>query len=215
MTFQCADFEDRLTDFLEGTLARADEEAATAHLETCGNCRALVEDVRATLSLCQQAEQLEPPAKLAERILEQTVGKPRPLAWLEQARAWMRPIMEPRFALSFAMALFSVSLVINALGIPLRDVRLTDLNPANIVRRIDSSAHLTYARGVKFVNDLRVVYEIQSRLRISQPPAEAEQRQEEPKKPAQPKKDSPRNSADDEHGRRYLARYEETRSLQL
>lgn len=215
MTFQCADFEDRLTDFLDGTLARADEETATAHLEMCGNCRTLVEDVRATLALCQQAEELEPPVDLAERILEQTVGKPRRLTWLEQARAWMRPVMEPRFALSFAMALFSVSLVINALGIPLRDVRLSDLNPANIVRRIDSSAHLTYARGVKFVNDLRVVYEIQSRLRISQPPAEEEQRQEEPKKPAEPKKDSPRNSADEDHGRRYLARYEETRSLQL
>lgn len=215
MTVQCADFEDRLTDFMDGTLAASEQEAAAAHLGVCGSCRALLGEVEATLMLCRQAEELEPPADLVEIILEQTIGRRRQLTWLEQARAWMRPVIEPRFALSFAMALFSVSLVINALGISLRDVRVSDLNPANIVRRIDSTAHLTYGRGVKFVNDLRVVYEIQSRLRITRPPAEEEQRPEEPKKPAEPKAGSPRNSADDASGHHYLAQYRGKGSRQL
>jgi hypothetical protein len=42
---------------------------------------------------------------------------------------------------------------------------LADLRPATIYRRADSSLHLAYGSTVKFVNDLRVVNEIQSRLR--------------------------------------------------
>lgn len=215
MTFQCADFEDRLTDFLEGTLVASAHEAAAAHLGVCENCRALLSEVEATLALCRQAEELDPPADLVDRVLERTLGKRRRLTWLEQVRGWMRPVVQPRFALSFAMALFSVSVVINALGVSLRDVRAADLNPANVLRRFDSTVHLTYARGAKFVNDLRVVYEIQSRLRITQPPNEEEQRPQEPKQPAAPKQDNPRNSADDELGHHYLAQSVRTRSPQL
>jgi hypothetical protein len=42
-------------------------------------------------------------------------------------------------------------------------------------RAADRRAHIIYARGTKFVTDLRVVYEIQSRLRPEvepQPPPE-------------------------------------------
>ena len=38
-------------------------------------------------------------------------------------------------------------------------------------RSANRQAHLAYARGAKFVNDLRVVYEIQSRLQPEQEPA--------------------------------------------
>ena len=42
--------------------------------------------------------------------------------------------------------------------------RIADLSPASVYRGADRQAHLVYARGSKFVSDLRVVYEIQSRL---------------------------------------------------
>ncbi len=35
----------------------------------------------------------------------------------------------------------------------------------NVYRNADRQAHLVYARGSKFVSDLRVVYEIQARFR--------------------------------------------------
>jgi hypothetical protein len=43
------------------------------------------------------------------------------------------------------------------------------------VRTANRQAHLTYARGAKFVNDLRVVYEIQSRLGSQPEPQSAPQ----------------------------------------
>ncbi len=46
------------------------------------------------------------------------------------------------------------------------DLIFTENNgPARLYRNADRQAHLVYARGARYVNDLRVVYEIQSRLR--------------------------------------------------
>ncbi|HMD32521.1 MAG TPA: hypothetical protein VKG84_11475, partial [Candidatus Acidoferrales bacterium] len=50
------------------------------------------------------------------------------------------------------------------LGINPKKITADDFNPINIYRAADRHAHLTYARGVRYVNDLRVVYEIRSRL---------------------------------------------------
>ena len=50
----------------------------------------------------------------------------------------------------------------------MRKPKLADLRPANVYRNADRQVHLVYARSVKYVSDLRVVYEIQSRLRSDQ-----------------------------------------------
>ncbi len=43
--------------------------------------------------------------------------------------------------------------------------KLADLKPATIYLKANQTVHLAYGRSAKFVNDLRVVNEIQSRLR--------------------------------------------------
>jgi hypothetical protein len=55
-------------------------------------------------------------------------------------------------------------------GVKPSKLKKADLSPANVLHSANRQAHLTYARSVKFVNDLRVVYEIQSKL---QPEPEA------------------------------------------
>jgi len=79
---------------------------------------------------------------------------------------------------------FSFSIIINAAGVNLRHLKLEDLNPRAWVRMADRSGHLLYARAEKFCYDLRVVYEIESRLRQLRQqtaPAPAEQEKEAPK----------------------------------
>ena len=49
-------------------------------------------------------------------------------------------------------------------GFSFRKPKLADLRPATIYRNTDRKVHLVYASSVKFVSDLRVVYEIQTRL---------------------------------------------------
>jgi hypothetical protein len=56
-------------------------------------------------------------------------------------------------------------ILLTASGFSWRKPKLADLHPVTIYRNTDRQAHLVYARGTKFVSDLRVVYEIQSRLR--------------------------------------------------
>jgi hypothetical protein len=56
-------------------------------------------------------------------------------------------------------------MLITASGFNWKKPKLADLSPVNIARNTNRQAHLAYARGTKYVSDLRVVYEIQSRLR--------------------------------------------------
>src|SRR5579862_5242236 len=64
----------------------------------------------------------------------------------------------------------SIAIVFHAFAPAGGKVTFADLNPVSIVRTANRQVHLTYAHGVKFVNDLRVVYEIESRL--GPPPAQ-------------------------------------------
>ena len=74
----------------------------------------------------------------------------------------------------------------------------TSLNPVNLFRGANRQVHLTYARGAKFVNNLRVVYEIESRLTsqpesmsepisvpTTKPPSEQQQPSNEPREKSQ------------------------------
>src|SRR5258708_11657928 len=55
--------------------------------------------------------------------------------------------------------------VLSASGFSLHKPKLADLRPAAIYQSADRGVHLVRARCVKYVSDLRVVYEIQCRLR--------------------------------------------------
>jgi hypothetical protein len=57
-----------------------------------------------------------------------------------------------------------VVIVSYAAGLTPAKLKKADLSPANVLRSANRQVHLSYARGAKFVNDLRVVYEIQSKL---------------------------------------------------
>ena len=68
-----------------------------------------------------------------------------------------------------ATVVATLLIVLYTAGISPAKLKKVDLNPANVFRTANRQVHLTYARSAKFVNDLRVVYEIQTRL---QPDAE-------------------------------------------
>jgi hypothetical protein len=63
------------------------------------------------------------------------------------------------------MAVFSFSIIVNAAGVNLRHMRVEDLNPRTWWFRATRAGNLYVARVEKFIYDVRVVYEIESRLR--------------------------------------------------
>jgi Putative zinc-finger len=158
------ELENLASDYLEGQLVAARQAEVEAHLAGCEACRELVADLRHALELCRSAEQLEPAPWLVSRIMRATVGERKPTL-RERWQGFFQPVLQPRIAYAVGMAVFSVSLIVSTAGINLQNLTLQDLNPRTWVYQANRTGHLLYARAEKFYYDLRVVYEIESRLR--------------------------------------------------
>jgi hypothetical protein len=172
------ELENLTSDYLEGLLEPALKQEVEAHLSACPSCLETVGEVRRALELCHSAPELEPAPWLIRKIMLATVGQRKP-SLAARLVAFMRPALQPRFAYGLAMAVFSLSIIVNAAGINLRHVTVEDLNPRTWFFRANRAGHLFYARAEKFYYDLRVVYEIESRFR--QLRSHPEQEQEAPK----------------------------------
>ena len=161
MTWTCEQTEARLSDYLDGLLDPADWSAFNQHVNTCAVCTPLVASVAHTLGGLYALEQVEPPPNLEMAILRATVGVARTKYdfW-----AWLRGLQSPRFVYSAVSVAATIVLLLTATGFNWRKPKLADLAPATIYRKADSNIHVFYGRSVKFVSDLRVVYEIQSRI---------------------------------------------------
>jgi len=198
MNWDCLQLEERLQDYLEGGLAAAEQAAAEAHIRTCARCAEWAEARHATRWL-RQLQPVETPPGLETRILALTVAPPpQESFWAVLELGW-RMLLQPRFALGLAAALFSLALVLNAMNVSTADVRVADLNPVNLYRAVNRQAQQGYARGVRFVNDLWLVYEIRSRLEemapeSEPPPASSPSGNPNQSTPKQEKK--PENSSD-------------------
>lgn len=68
--------------------------------------------------------------------------------------------MQPRLAMTAAMAFFSIALTLNLTGVHVTQLRLSDLKPSSLKR----SFYDTNARVMRSVDNLRVVYELESRV---------------------------------------------------
>ena len=193
------ELENRASEYLEGQLDTTQRVVVETHLRDCGACRELIGDLRRVMALCQAAEDLEPAPWLVSKIMLATVGERKP-TWGARARAFFRPSPQPRLAYAVAMAIFSLSVIVNAAGVNLRNMTLADLNPRNWFYQANRSGHLLYARAEKFYYDLRVVYEIESRFR------QLRQQPSEPQKEAPRQEPGPGGSTErDAHGETQLA----------
>lgn len=159
------ELENLASDYLEGQLEQARRHEVEVHLEACAACRELLADLRHAMELCKSVEEVEPAPWLVSKILLATVGERKPTL-REKINAFIQPVLRPRTAYSVvAMAVFSISIIINAAGIDLHNLTLADLNPRNWAYQANRTGHLLVARAEKFFYDVRVVYEIESRLR--------------------------------------------------
>lgn len=164
MNWTCEETELRLSDYLDGLLTAAEKHEFDAHVNACERCTPLVSSVMHALSSLRSLPQIEPPPRFVYNILDKTLGPRETVTGWAAIRTWLRGFNPQRLAyggVSFcAMFLVFASFT----GFNWKKPRIADLSPANVYRGADRQAHLVYARGSKFVSDLRVVYEIQSRL---------------------------------------------------
>jgi anti-sigma factor RsiW len=167
--WNCARTEERLSDYLDGTLSPAEAAAFSAHASGCDPCGKLVAQVGGLVHQMRALDALEVPPQLIPKILQSTLGPRTQSAGWHRWFAWIRQLLQPRFAMGVATVAATLLIVLYTAGMSPAKLKKADLSPANVFRTANRQFHLTYARSAKFVNDLRVVYEIQTRL---QPDAE-------------------------------------------
>jgi hypothetical protein len=184
---ECVEFEALLSEALDnysggqdGQLTAARKASFDAHRRICGVCGPLFADAQAGQQWLRSLEAVEPPTYLVHNILAATTGvlSTRALAataggrttpFGERAREWWDSLItpvaafvrQPRFVMSFGMIFFSFSLALSAAGVKAKDVAKVDLRPA-AMRHAYNDAQI---KVVKYYDNIRFVYEIESKLR--------------------------------------------------
>ncbi|MGH9747866.1 MAG: anti-sigma factor family protein [Candidatus Acidiferrales bacterium] len=198
MDWNCKISEERLSEYLDGKLAPAEASAFAVHAAGCPKCAQLIARVGGLITQLRQIEEIEEPPQLVRNILDATLGpRVQKEGWAKWL-GWVPVLWQPRFAMGIITVAASLAIVIHTSGITPAKLKRADFSPASLVRSANRQVHLTYARSAKFVNDLRVVYEIQSRLEPSPEPSPSvtpQQRTQPPSSTPQQKseKDPPRD----------------------
>lgn len=167
---KCTDLDILLCEYVDGTLDDAVRAQIRLHLDHCPECAELARDAAAAAGFLQQVPVVEPPPELITRILHQTSEAPRPtVIQVPGPFDWFRrlftPVLQPRLAMGMAMTILSFSLIGRFAGVPVRQLTAADLDPGKIWSTMDAKVHRTYDRAVKYYENLRLVFEIQSRLK--------------------------------------------------
>ena len=98
--------------------------------------------------------------------------------------------LQPRFAMTAAMAFFSIALTMNLTGVHPLSLRASDLRPSSMKRNLADAD----ARVVRYYEGLRVVYELESRVHDFEGTTDSDLpagSQSEPSNPVQPAVQSP------------------------
>jgi hypothetical protein len=200
---ECAEFEALLTDALEGQLSGTRKETFEAHRRICTLCGPLFADVQAGQKWLRSLEEVAPPAHLVHNILAATTGisSTRALAttpesgrppFAERLREWWDSfftpvagfVRQPRFVMSFGMIFFSFSLALSAAGVKPSDMAKIDLRP----KALRHTYNDMQIKVVKYYDNIRFVYEIESKVREIK-------RAAQPAEPAaEPQKENRRNN---------------------
>jgi hypothetical protein len=222
---QCHEFDGLVSDALDGVLTGSQLDRFHAHSRTCSVCGPLFAEVQAGRNWLKDLTEVEPPVSLVTNILASTTGvdtqrlrvnvsAPQPrIGWLaarwESAQAWlsgtMQPVWgtvrQPRFAMSFGMAFFALSVALSVLGVKPADLRQVSLRPA----ALRHSFYNAQARVVRYYDNIRLVYEVQSRvheLKRNVTPAEpgpAKQKEHKNDTTQQPEQKQDRNYSQSEN----------------
>jgi hypothetical protein len=210
-SMQCAEFDALLSEALDGALDDQTRDTLQAHSRSCATCGPLMADAEAGRRWLKALAPVEPPAHLLENILVATSGIDSfrltsaagsgqiPSVgdtWFDRLREWTgvvwNPVVavarQPRFVMSFGMAFFSLSISLSLAGVKLNDLRRADLRPSAIRR----SYYEASGRVVKYYENIRFVYEMESRVREFK-------RATTPSQPAPEDKDKGRKDNSSEH----------------
>ena len=179
MAMNCTDLEALLADYLDGTLAIAERATLEQHASACPSCREFMRDVSVGMHLLQSAPEVELPPELVTRIayqaptarLRHPLDKPGILS--RAAARWLQPLLQPKLAMGMAMTVLSFAMLQRCTGIQVQHIQAADLSTVRIWYGVEDEAIRAKDRAVKYYENIRLVYEIESRLKDMEAQPEA------------------------------------------
>ena len=187
---KCPEFESILADYIDGTLSNTERAAVELHAAECAPCGAFMAEVTHGISLIATMGEIEPPPELITRLAFQApIGRvrgpfERSSIWSRFSQKWLQPVLQPKFVMGAAMMLLSFTMLSRCTGTRVERVQPADLNPVRVWGGMEGKTVRMKDRMLKYYENLRVVYEVEARLRDLQRQQDDNDRAAAAKKPA-------------------------------
>src|SRR5215472_16447995 len=159
------------------TLSADQRRAFEAHRVSCAVCGPMFAEVQQGMALVRGLPEVDPPKNLVHNILahtsraEEATETAGAVAQARGARRWLnslRPtfavLLHSRFATSFAMAFFSLSLTLTLAGVKISDLAKVDWRPSALRKSVVLQFNNVEASVMRYYDNMRLVYEVQSRV---------------------------------------------------
>lgn len=159
----CSDAEILLAEYVDGTLSGTVKAALENHLRSCAGCRELAEDSSAAVAFLARTAVLEAPPELVNRILFHLPHMKPSLARRLFGRVlggWLEPLLQPRLVMGMGAAALSFFM----LEPQMHQLTAAGLDPVKVYTVAENGVNRMWERGVKSYENIRLVYEIQTRL---------------------------------------------------
>ncbi len=192
-TLDCEEWEALLADKMDGALAPEAEAGFAEHSRSCPGCSELLEEASQGRQWLKLLEEHAPaaPVDLLSKILARTQGAGREADFAPGTSAlagigghappagrWGIPFLPPpaiglvaargahnaRMLMTAGMAFFSVALTLSVAGVRLNSVHAAELRPQAVQANMSRSFYGTKKQVVSFYENLRLVYEVESKM---------------------------------------------------
>jgi len=165
----CAHLEIALCDYLDGTLAAAEKAEVERHLSECAACAEMARDAGAAMTFIARVADVEPPPQLVTRMFAIPGMREARVSMSRGIQGWFRnllqPMLQPRMVMGLSLTILFFGMMARCAGVPSRGLSAADLEPSRVWSGVEDRAHRTWERSVKFYENLRFVYQVQSKIR--------------------------------------------------
>ncbi len=174
----CSEFEALLADALDNAMAADTRQAFDEHGRSCAVCGPMLAEALEGMVMVRGLAELEPPKNLMHNILAATsrkeataeqIAEEAKLGWMERLRRSVSPgvggLLHSRFAMSFAMAFFSLSITLTLAGVKITDVKNMVEHPTLLRKSVVLGYTSVEARVTSYYENLRLVYQVQAKVR--------------------------------------------------
>ena len=175
---ECSEFEALLADALDNAIAADSRTAFDEHGRSCAVCGPMLAEALEGMLMVRGLAELEPPKNLVHNILAATsrkeataeqIAEEAKLGWMERLRRSVSPgvggLLHSRFAMSFAMAFFSLSITLTLAGVKITDVKNMVEHPTLLRKSVVLGYTNVEAKVTSYYENLRLVYQVQAKVR--------------------------------------------------